>query len=359
MVSRHVFILVPALVPTGPIKGAYALANALASDRTVTLVSLRGGPGANAPLDDRVQRVSLAAHRTFVSRKRAYRELLRAAGGRDATATISMCLSADVTSILCSDDSVTCASVRGNLHQNYLLDYGQVGRAVAAAHLLLLRGVDHVVVMTESMEKQVSRFTGRGRVSIIGNFIDEESVEKFRAAAPPDGPLQFVFMGSLTERKQPLTLVNAVAQLRATGIDARAQFLGEGPMETDLRRAIERRGLDAQVTLQGFMSAPYEILSQADALVLPSLSEGISRACLEAMHLGVPCVLRAVDGHGELIRPGANGVLFDGDEQLAPAMLSAARLAREAKSAGARPSLLPAEFRQAAAARAYLHLVET
>ena len=270
-----------------------------------------------------------------------------------------MCLSADAANMLCFRHSVTCASVRGNLHQNYLLDYGQVGRAIASAHLLFLRAADHVVVMTEAMAKHVARFTGRGKISVIRNFIDEESLESFRASEPPGGPLRFVFLGSLTERKQPLALVRAMAQLRSMGVDARAQLIGEGAMEGQLRQEIEQCGLGAQVALEGFLSAPYDALSRADALVLPSLSEGLSRACMEAMYLGVPCVLRAVDGNQELIRSGVTGVLFDRDEQLASAMVQAAHLARTRWSAGARASLLPHEFHQATAAHAYLNLVES
>jgi glycosyltransferase involved in cell wall biosynthesis len=353
--SRHIFILVPALVATGPIKGAYALANALAAERDVTLVSTRDGPGANAYLDSRVRQISLAAHGVFTSKVRAYRQLLRAAGGRRTTASISMCLSADATNVLCLNRTVTCTSVRGNLHQNYLMDYGPVGRAIASAHLLFLRAADHVVVMTDAMVEQVARFTGRSKVSVIPNFVDEESLEQFRVSRPPTGPLRFVFLGSLTERKQPLALVRAMAQLRSTGVDARAQLIGTGPMEGQVRGEIERLGLHAEVTLQGFLSTPYDVLSQSDALVLPSLSEGLSRACMESLYLGVPCVLRAVDGNAELVQSGVTGVLFERDEQLCSAMLRAAELSR----VGTRASLLPAQFRQATAAKAYLNLVES
>jgi len=354
--SRRIFILVPAIVPSGPIKGAYALANALAPSRSVTLVSLRDGPGADAPLDSRVQRVCLAPHRTFMSKVRSYREMLRAAGGRNSTASISLCLAADAANMLCSSDTVTCASVRGNLQQNYHLEYGSIGRVAAAAHLLFLRAADHVVVMTEAMSRQVSRFTGRNRISIIRNFVDESPLERFRAA-PPVGPLRFVFLGSLTQRKQPMLLVQAIAELRSTGVDAHAQVIGTGPMEEILRRDIERRGLTAAVTMSGFLSEPYEVLSRSDALVLPSLSEGLSRACMEALYLGVPCVLRAVDGNEELVRSGVSGFLFDNEDQIAAAMMRASQIARTTQAM--RASLLPAEFRQEPAAHAYLTLVES
>jgi glycosyltransferase involved in cell wall biosynthesis len=140
------------------------------------------------------------------------------------------------------------------------------------------------------------------------------------------------------------------------GHDAHAQFIGTGPMEEVLRRDIARHGLAAEVTLSGFLTEPYQALSEADALVLPSMSEGLSRACMEALFLGAPCVMRAVDGNNALVRSGVNGVLFDNDEQIAAAMLQAAQIARSTQTV--RTNLLPAEFRQATAAGAYLKLVE-
>jgi glycosyltransferase involved in cell wall biosynthesis len=90
--------------------------------------------------------------------------------------------------------------------------------------------------------------------------------------------------------------------------------------------------------------------------VLPSLSEGAARACLEALHLGVPCVVREVDGSAELIRPGVNGELFTRDGELAGAI---GRVVSRPREPGVRHSLLPDGNRQQACARAFLDLVES
>ena len=98
-------------------------------------------------------------------------------------------------------------------------------------------------------------------------------------------------------------------------------------------------------------------MAKSLALVLPSASEGISRAALEALYLGVPCVLRDVDGNRELIRPGHNGALFKKNEELASAILAA--LAISNRTLGqTRESLLPEIFRQEYAASKYIRLME-
>jgi len=354
--KRRLFIVVPAPTPDGPVKGAYALANALAALRAVTLVTLKRGPGAQAPLDPRVEQVCLADHaHTFRGKVRHYRQMLTSAGGRNKVCSISMCLSADALNLLCKKHAVICASVRGNLIVNYRMDYGAVGVPLAMAHLTGLRGFDHVAVMTDAMAEQVQRYVGH-RPTVVGNFVDEAALEVFRTSEPAEGPLRFAFVGSLSTRKQPWLLVEAVASLRDRGQPAVIDLIGSGPMDKRVHSEMSRLHVDGAVRLWGFVEQPYAHVSQADALVLPSVSEGLPRAALESLHLGVPCVLRRADGNGDLIVDGVNGALFAHDAALADAMLQAASISR--RRGAARESLLPAAFRQDAAARRYLDLVE-
>lgn len=352
--NRELFILIPAAISSGPIKGAYALANALVCTRRVRVVALRMGDGAHAFLDPRVERISLAEHGFFLGKLRAYRRLLKESGGRSSAASISMCFSADMLNAFCGDCAVTCASVRGNLPLNYRLDYGRIGLPLAIAHLVLLRCMDIVVTMTRAMAKQVARYSGRTHV--IGNFVDEAPLERYRRAVANGGSIRFVFLASLTQRKMPLLAVRAVAELRAQGEDVVLDLIGSGPMKDQVEAQIQALDLSAYVKVHGFVAEPLAQLATADVLVVPSVAEGIARASLEALYLGVPCVLRNVDGNAELITPGCNGELFDHDSGLTAAMRAAARHSR---SIGlVRRNLLPEAFRQQVAARSYLSLVE-
>jgi glycosyltransferase involved in cell wall biosynthesis len=131
--------------------------------------------------------------------------------------------------------------------------------------------------------------------------------------------------------------------------------IGVGPLVEQVRKRVRDRGVQEHVILHGHHAAPYPILAGADALVLPSLSEGVSRAALEALQLGVPVVMRDVDGNRELVSEGRNGVLFEDPSELAEAMLVAARLRRKVQE---HESLLPSMFRQEVCAKAYLELAE-
>jgi len=165
-------------------------------------------------------------------------------------------------------------------------------------------------------------------------------------------------LGSLTERKQPWLIVDAIEKLRDSGVNAIAHLIGSGPKLDMIKSLITNYGFEDRVFLHGFLSTPYSLLAQADAMVLPSLSEGLSRSALEALYLGVPCVLRDADGNSELIKNGINGTLFTNPEDLPSAMLRSAEISRRKNTADLRSSLLPAGFRQEFAAHQYLKLVE-
>jgi glycosyltransferase involved in cell wall biosynthesis len=353
---KQVFILVPALDPTGPVKGAVALANALVDVGKVTLACLEHGPGVDAPLRRQVDVLCLAEARGFHRKLAAYQERLLAAGGRSRVASLSSCFSADMTNLFCRRHAVTLASVRGNLLLNYRYDYGFAGLALAITHLAAMRWYDRVIAMNATMAAQI-RMYGRRQVDLIGNFVDEVSLEVYRRRGVIDGPLRFIFLGSLTRRKNPQVLLAAMYQLIRRGVEAHLDVIGDGPLRGDLEAEIGRRGLAHRVVLHGQLSNPYDMLSQADAFVLPSSSEGLSRASLEALHLGVPCVLRNVDGNGELIQPGRNGALFTRDEELSYVMQSVALLSRS--NTGIRESLLPLCYREATAVRRYIDLIES
>ena len=56
---------------------------------------------------------------------------------------------------------------------------------------------------------------------------------------------------------------------------------------------------------------------ESDCFVLPSLSEGMSNALLEAMATGLPCIASDIAGNNNLIRDRHNGILVPPKDELA------------------------------------------
>jgi glycosyltransferase involved in cell wall biosynthesis len=117
-------------------------------------------------------------------------------------------------------------------------------------------------------------------------------------------------------------------------------LVGLGDGEPAIRAAVERLGLQQIVRFTGYRQDVPDVLAAADLSVLTSPFEGVPRALMESMALGIPVLGTDVPGTRMLVRSGESGLLVrHGDvEQLAeglrllcedPAL--AASLARQGK----------------------------
>ncbi len=167
---------------------------------------------------------------------------------------------------------------------------------------------------------------------------------------------RFVFLGRLDPLKSPDRVVEAVCLLVTQGIPCSLDVFGEGPLMTQLRVMVAERACGDLVRFHGHVDNPWMLAADADCLVLPSQTEGVSRAALEALYLGIPCVMRDVDSNVDLIRPAENGELFIDDVALVTAMQNAARLGRLLSAT--RPVLLGESFRQSACIDNYRQLLQ-
>jgi glycosyltransferase involved in cell wall biosynthesis len=276
------------------------------------------------------------------------------AGDRGSVAAISFCFTADVFNSWCCDLTITCSSVRGNLSKVYPETYGWLGKWVEFFHFSRLNKLDNVVSMTRTMSNIVAKKIGK-KSPIIGNFIDEPTLAQFRYMDVVKGPLRFVYTGNMIRGKQPELLLGAIQVLQARGIDVRLDAYGDGPLLSNLREQAKMSIHPEQISFHGYVEKPYALIAVCDVLVLPSLTEGVSRSVLEALFLGIPCVLRDVDGSSEIIKEGLNGGLFHNDNELPDVMLRTAEWSRRENPT--HNSLLPEQFIQKIAVTKYLELL--
>jgi glycosyltransferase involved in cell wall biosynthesis len=98
-------------------------------------------------------------------------------------------------------------------------------------------------------------------------------------------------------------LLNAVAMLHRRDLAVQLCVVGGGRLQPALSREAEALGLTESVQFVGQVSAESvaTYLDAADVFVLPSLTEGLPRALVEAMARGLPAVASAVGGIPELL----------------------------------------------------------
>jgi glycosyltransferase involved in cell wall biosynthesis len=114
-----------------------------------------------------------------------------------------------------------------------------------------------------------------------------------------------VTVGSLEQLyKGTDILIDALARCRQKGIDLRLTVVGDGRHRPELEQRAERLGVKDVVHFAGHVpagAAVREYLDQADLFVLPSRTEGLPRALLEAMARSLPCIGSYVGGIPELL----------------------------------------------------------
>jgi glycosyltransferase involved in cell wall biosynthesis len=120
-----------------------------------------------------------------------------------------------------------------------------------------------------------------------------------------------VYAGRLSPEKGVHVLVDALAILRARDVVVPHVVLaGEGPERAALEAAARSRGVADALTFAGQLDRPAlsAVLADADFCVQPSLSEGFSKAWLDALAHGLPVLASDVGAAGAVVgRAGERG----------------------------------------------------
>lgn len=116
---------------------------------------------------------------------------------------------------------------------------------------------------------------------------------------------RLLFVGSLAQPyKGGHVLIDALGRHLGPGVDWTLAIVGDGKYRKELERRARELDVDARVRFLGKLAGPLEVrqrFAEADLFVLPSLTEGLPRALIEAMAAALPCIATSVGGIPELL----------------------------------------------------------
>ena len=183
------------------------------------------------------------------------------------------------------------------------------------------RFTDGVVVNCAAIrEHLVEEGVAEAKIHLCYNALD---ASRFRPGkAPPPAGLNgaspvFATVAVLRPEKGIPTLLDAFAIVHRTYPKAGLLIIGSGPMRDELVAQTERLGLGGSVHFEPATAEVTRWLNSADAFVLPSYSEALSNALMEAMACGLAPVASRVGGNPELISEGQTGLLFPSGDAVA------------------------------------------
>lgn len=230
--------------------------------------------------------------------------------------------------------------VKASLTDNDLHDLGQ--SISGRIHLAMLRQVDKCIAISPDLQREfIDGGVSPEQVTYLPNSVDLErfapasAVERRalrdRLGLPLEGMLA-LYVGVFDARKNIGWLAEQWVARKGFGTGGR--LVTVGPTSRDDAGGVFKQGLrELAASYPDLMWVGDEVpnvedyLRAADLFVLPSKSEGLPNAVLEAMACGLPCVAADIGGTRDLVQEGHTGYLFrlNDPESLSHAMRNVTR----------------------------------
>ncbi|EDY16633.1 glycosyl transferase group 1 [Chthoniobacter flavus Ellin428] len=152
-------------------------------------------------------------------------------------------------------------------------------------------------------------------VTRILNGIDLNHRPEQPSAVRPTRHL--VFVGRFNPQKNLPFLIGALARLPKD--DWRATIVGDGPERAVVEALVEKHRLRERIALPGWQSTSQvsDILEDADILCMPSTSEGMPVAAIEALRAGLAIVASDIPGVRDVVEHEVNGYRLPLDDTYA------------------------------------------
>ncbi|MGB4451516.1 MAG: glycosyltransferase family 4 protein [Bacillota bacterium] len=181
--------------------------------------------------------------------------------------------------------------------------------------ILANRLVDHVICVSEAERRKALRYGwSKAKLSVIYNGVSMPEVpdtpEKTRAYwSIPESAYVIGTVARLDRRKGIHYLISAMPKVISRFHNTILVIVGDGSMRDELSSLSRKLGISQNVVFTGELPDPSPILSILDVFVLPSLTEALGIAILEAMAFSLPVVASNVGGIPEAVDNDRTGIL--------------------------------------------------
>lgn len=174
------------------------------------------------------------------------------------------------------------------------------------------RHARHVVSLGGHLTRILRRETRNApdKVVVLPNGVCAPPIEAaLRRNRPASAPLTLIFVGRLARNKGVADLLQAMDLIErdGRGADVRLHVVGSGPLLGKLRNSRPRDNVTFHEEVSD--SELERLYAEADALVLPTLFEGMPTVVLEAMARGLPVLVTDVGATREMV-DGSNGSII-------------------------------------------------
>ncbi|MCP6718833.1 MAG: glycosyltransferase family 4 protein [Patescibacteria group bacterium] len=171
------------------------------------------------------------------------------------------------------------------------------------------KNADKIRAVAAYLIREAKRFAPENNYFLFPTFTNLDSFSREKDTSYQKFILS---VGQLEKVKGMDVVIDAFNEISKEFPDFKLIIIGEGSQRKNLELRIKNLGLENKVELKGRLSLEQtkNTMRECYYFILPSLSEGLPRALMEAMVLGKPVIGSNVGGIPDLIKDGQNGFLF-------------------------------------------------
>ncbi|MCP4716491.1 MAG: glycosyltransferase, partial [Deltaproteobacteria bacterium] len=129
--------------------------------------------------------------------------------------------------------------------------------------------------------------------------------------AVAENVFKVAFISRFDKQKGHAVLLRALKNVVVRNNNIIVYLWGEGPEEAQIKNMVAAADLSVYVCFMGTVDAVRSYLTRMDALVLPSLWEGMPNVVLEAMAEAKPVIASRIPGLDEVVVDGRTGLLVE------------------------------------------------
>lgn len=170
----------------------------------------------------------------------------------------------------------------------------------------------HIILYSENLIKEWNLEKYRDKICIAHeHFLD---FDKFKIKKNLDERENLIgYIGRLSEEKGVLNFVKAIPEISKERGEIKFLIGGDGQLRDKIEKYLEGENLNDKVKLAGWIPAEEfsTYLNELKLFVLPSYTEGLPHAILEAMACGTPVLATPVGAIPDVIKDGETGFIME------------------------------------------------
>ena len=173
---------------------------------------------------------------------------------------------------------------------------------------------DKLRAVSSSTEAQVKEINQNKEITRFPAWVDFDNFKDILPVRENNKDFKILFIGSVTDRKKPHLIVEAINSLNSK--DIKLYVVGPTPNESylsKLKELVNKYELEEQVVFAGSVDreSVMEYYSQSNLMILPSVSEGLARVIFESQATGCPVLVTDAPGMGDIVIDGQTGYIFE------------------------------------------------